>query len=222
MEEHLFEKIPDLDRLLETRSFDDLTSREKEEILRYMKREDYDSYRETIIRSKMLFAAEEKILRADPAIRAKLLTRMKQRERVTEHGLSSFLRAMLTYRIPAYPPAFAIAVLAIFFFLLYNEKPGTIQYLTKTDTIYMEKKTTRNESTGTMQGTTMKAGKSNGQPGQTTIREKPATARPGRHIPSRDQFVTNAYQKIEFAKMSKRGSNASDDSALMKFLVTAN
>ncbi len=222
MEDQFFEKIPGLEKLLESRNFEDLTSLEKEEILHYMSPEDYQKYRQTIQKSKALFISEQKKIKANPAIRKRLLERWEQQETSSKKGMFSALWRILAFRIPAYQPGFAVAVLAILFFLLHNEKPDTIRYLTKIDTIYAEKKIAQSEDTDKIQDSTSKPDKKNDIKEGTGLKEKPGPKTDRRSVPSQNQYVQNAYQKIRIVNLKQAGRSATDDSALMKFLVTAN
>jgi hypothetical protein len=222
MEENLFEKIPGLEKLLETKEFEDLTSREKEEILSFMSRKDYQNYRKTILKSRALFSAEQKNIKADPSIREKLLEKITQKKSLGHHAVFSVFQRILTFRIPAYQPGFAVVILAVLFILLHNEKTESIRYLTKTDTIYLEKEIAQTENTQKNPDSTLKNSKRNdaketGRPEVRTV-----SGEEGRAEQTKSQYVQNAYQKIRMVNRIKNGSNASDDSALLKFLVTSN
>ena len=56
----------------------------------------------------------------------------------------------------------------------------------------------------------------------TGLKEKPGPKTDRRSVPSQNQYVQNAYQKIRIVNLKQAGRSATDDSALMKFLVTAN
>jgi hypothetical protein len=222
MEEQLFEKFPGLENLLESSSFDALTSREKEEVLRYMTPEDYDKYRQTLLQSKALFAAEQKTVKAEPAIKERLLERMKQKRTSSKVNILSSLIGLVTFRIPVYQPGFAVIVLAVLFILLHNEKPETIRYLTRIDTVYMEKESARNDSAEKRQDSVQKRNSVNEKKDESRITRKTEvkTSRPSE--PPQNQYVQNAYQKMRMVNRIKSGTSAKDDSALMKFLVTSN
>jgi hypothetical protein len=208
MEDTFFNKIPGLEKLLETRSFSELTGSEKEEVLRYMSQQMYDAYHEVILESKSHFSHEQKSFVPDPAIHKRLMERMESR-RSPGNGVADLLQKLFTFRIPLYQPAFALAVLAVLFFIIPDRKYETIRYLARTDTIYLEKAIPtvhRQENQSVPKVNTLSAGKRK--------TKKPSHSH-------HDHYVENAYQKIQLGSLFKRGSSASDDSASMKFLVAA-
>lgn len=222
MDEYLFDKIPGLENLLENRSFEELTNSEKEIILHHMKREEYDDYHMTIVRSKALFVSEQDDIRADPATRKLLLTRVGNQKTSQKKSISYLLKSFFNFRIPAYQPGVAITVLAILFILLHNEKAETIRYLTKTDTIYLNKEIARNEEADNLKDTVRKNNSPKDKAAQTPQKEKSENAAFSYSDPPADQYIQNAYQKISMVNLRKAGRNATEDTALMKFLVSAN
>lgn len=222
MEDHFFEKIPGLEKLLESRDFEDLTRVEQELILGYMSREDYTHYRETIRKSRQLFASDEQTIKADPATRLKLLDKIKKQEAAPGQGVMASLIRALTFRIPAYQPGFAVAILALLFIFLHNNKVETTRYLTRIDTVYLEKEITQNMPVAEMKDSSMKiAGADNGRKVIKT-NGVPLQKTADREKPSQNQLVQNAYQKMRMVTKVQNGRSAADDSALMKFLVTVN
>ena len=209
MEDLFFNKFPGLEKLLETRSFSELTGSEKEEVLSYMSQEMYDAYHEVILESKSQFSHEQKSFLPDPAIRMRLMERMESR-RSPGNGPADLLQKFFTFRIPLYQPAFALAFLAMLFFILPDRSHETVRYLARTDTIYLEKALPavhpqQNQSVHTV-NTPFAVNRKTKQPTHS----------------HHDHYVENAYQKIQLSSLFKRGRSASDDSALMKFLVAAN
>ncbi len=221
MAENLFEHMPELERLMETRSFGELTLVEREQVLRNVSEEEYESCRAVILAGKLEFGQEKKALVPDPAIRERLLRSMGGSEASQMRVMDHFMR-FLGFRIPVYQPVMAAACLAILFIFLYNRKPETVRYLVSTDTVYMEKPVAAKHSpvpSGLMaeHHVTFAPGKT----GRLKPTPVPSQARKRAFIPQ-DQFVENAYQKIELAGQLKAGHTASDDSVLMRFLVAAN
>jgi len=222
MEENLFDKIPGLEKLLESRSFEELTSNEKNKVLGFMTGEEYENYRATLLKSKTLLAAEQKRLTADPAVRKKLLMRMEQKESFVKEDHQSVLKNLFTFRIPAYQAGFAIAVLVLLFFFLRNEKPEAIRYLTKIDTIYLKQEIAQTEAPApkadqTIKNKSVKENKTGG-----VIRKEHESKTVNHPVIRQDLYIKNAYEKIRMVNLLKSGSRASDDSSLMKLLVTAN
>ena len=222
MEENLFNKIPGLENILESRSFEELTASEKNKVLGFMTGEEYENLRETMLKSKAMFAAEQKSLTADPAIRKKLLARMEQKGSAVEGARIPVLQSLFAFRIPAYQAVFAIAALVLLFFFLRNEKPEAIRYLTKTDTIYLKQEIAQTEVPSQKTGQTMKTKSVKENKTGGVIRKEHESKTKNQPVIPQNQYVENAYQKIKMVNLLKAGSRASDDSVLMRFLVTAN
>jgi|GEM_PF-1947238 len=222
MEENLFDKIPGLEKLLESRSFEELTSNEKNKVLGFMTGEEYEHYRATVLKSKDLFAAEQKGLKADPVIRKELFKRMEM-QRSTNDGTSiTFLQSLFTFRIPAYKAGVAIAALVLLFFFLRNEKPEAIRYLTKIDTIYLKQEIAQTEAPAPKADQIVKTKNVKENKTGDVIRKEHESKTVNHPVIRQDQYIENAYEKIRMVNLLKSGSRASDDSSLMKLLVTAN
>jgi len=219
MEDSLFNQMPGLQKLLETRSFPELTGSEQEEVLKVMNQDAYDAYHEVIMQSKIQFGLEQKTLAPDPSTGIKLLSKMEGRK--SRRTVLWMLQELFTIRIPAYQPAFVLAVLVVLFFVLKNTNHETIRYSARTDTVYLDKKTPTDMQTANQPpsekahpaGTGIKA--SNKSAHSATKNEHAV------HFQN-DQYVMNVYKKIQLTSRSKCGQSAADDSALMKFLVVAN
>jgi hypothetical protein len=221
MEESLFEKIPQLERLLETKSFSELSDWEKEAVTQHITQEEYDSYHELILESKGQFAHEHMTVTPNPEIHRRLLEKMNNRK-PHRISVSQMFHKLITFRIPVYQPAFVVVVLAIILFFMNNRSHETIRYIARNDTIYLEKPSPAPLSqinpklkVATMPpATTVK--KDSAKPSQSEMKDK------GIIHTHNDQYVANAYQKIHLANLSKSGHTALDDSALMKLLIAAN
>jgi hypothetical protein len=221
MEDIFFDKIPGLQKLLETKSFSELTGKEKEEVLRNMRQDEYDACHEVIIKSKIHFANEQKEMVPHPEILRNLLKKMESRRSKQNHVLM-MLQNLFTFRMPVYQPALVFAVFAVLFFVLNNRNHETIRYLAMTDTVYIEKKTLEilppeNQPIHFVTAPAVYSLKTTSNKHSHSALGTDTRA----HSPN-DQYVKNAYQKIQLAALLKRGHPASDDSALLKFLVAAN
>jgi hypothetical protein len=221
MEENIFEKIPELDKLLENKSFSELSGSEKKEVLRYMNPEEYEASREFILESKKQFLHERNTLTPDPSIRTRLLERMESNSR-TKTGFTEMLRSLLTFRIPVYQPAFTIAILVVLLFILTGRNHETVRYLARTDTVYVEKPTV---AVTTAQNEPFHEKKVAVSPvkKKTTEKKLESLISSGKKANLIHKlYAENAYQKIQLTTSFKGGRSASDDSALMKLLVAAN
>jgi hypothetical protein len=221
MEESLFEKIPQLEKLLETKSFSELSSMEKEAVTKHMKQDEYDVYHEIILKSKNRFAYENKTITPDPTILNRLLEKMENK-RSRRTGVFDMFHKLITFRIPVYQPAFAVTIIAVLFFILNNRSHETIRYLARNDTIYLEKQIPAlpSKMNPSLKVVTMPAA-SMGK----TDSEKPIhTELTNEHIINthNDHYVENAYQKIRLVTLFKHGHSALEDSALIRLLIAAN
>jgi hypothetical protein len=223
MEENLFQHFPELEKLLETKEFTALSEQEKMQVLQMMTADEYRDYHLLIMKSKRTFSVEEKFLLPNPSIREDLLARINpERQKSRKQKNAGVFSRLYSFRIPAYQPAFAVAVLVVLFFLFRNERPETIRYLTKIDTIYLEKEVTQNKNLSEPMENIQPEHRAHGikhasNHQQKTISHRNVTLKPGQN-----QYIQNAYQKIRLTESNRTGSNAKDDSALMKLLVTAN
>ena len=221
MEESLFEKIPQLEKLLETKSFSELSGREKEAVTQHITQEEYDSYHELILESKGQFAHEQHTNVPNPEIYRSLLEKMNDSK---PHGItiSEMFHKLITFRIPVYQPAFVVVVLAVVLFLLNNRSHETIRYIARIDTIYLEKPSPALpiKIAPSLKAVTTSSASIGKTDSKTQVHPE-MIAKSLIHTPN-DQYVENAYQKIHLATLFKRGHTALDDSALMKLLIVAN
>jgi len=224
MEDSVFDKMPELERLLETKPFSALTTREKEEVLRHMRQQEYDAYHETIVAGRNRFSRELETLTPDPAMLDRLLEKMEKKSTGRKDFLS-VLQKLMTSRVPVYQPAFVIAVIAILtalFFTLNSRNHEIVRYLARTDTVYLEKQAPvlPSQLNQTVQQVEATAAADKKTPSKE--RFPPATENEVRKQAPPDQYLENAYQKIRFLALTQRRHTASDDSALIRFLVAAN
>jgi hypothetical protein len=221
MEESLFEKIPQLEELLETKTFSELSGREQEAVTQYMKQEEYNAYHEIILKSKNRFAYENKTITPDPAIHERLLAKMENK-RPHQPSVFDILHKLLTTRVPVYQPAFAIAAIVVLFIILNNKSHETIRYLARNDTIYLGKHI---PALPLQKQTSLKIVTVTSTNTKKTDSKKPFHAEMTderiNHTHN-DQYVENAYQKIQLVSLFKRGRTALDDSALIRLLIAAN
>jgi len=221
MEDSLFDKIPQLQKLLEDKSFSELSGREKEAVTQYMTQDEYDAYHVTILKSKNRFAYEHKTITPNPAIHTRLLEKMGNR-RSLRMSFLEMLHKLLTFRIPVYQPAFTVVVIAVLFFIQNNKSHETIKYLARNDTIYLEKQIpalasqmTTSSKVVTMPRVIMRK----------TSPDKPIdtdVTNDSRMATHNYEYVENAYQKIQLITLFKHGHSAMEDSALIRLLIAAN
>lgn len=220
MENDLLKNIPDLLKLLETKDFGDLTGSERTLILRYWSKEEYDDYRQSVRSGKTIFGSEKKRILANPEIKEKLLKRIQSGKSAGKLTPAAMFIKLFTFRIPAYQPGFAIALLVFLFIFLHDKAPEKISYINRIDTVYMEKEA---ELLNSSQGKVPEK-KSDiviRKPGNSKERNNKSVIAKVKAESFQISENRNIYDKIGMVKRMPTGSTASHDSALLKFLVSA-
>ena len=127
----------DLEILLHSKSFRNLTAEERNFVLDSMDGDEYERLRSLLQKSR---AALQNSPAPNPAIRQNLLAAMR-RQQMAPKPKPGLLVQMLHYRIPAWQAAAAVAAVLGLFFWLKND-PLPIQtekvYVNLVDTIYKE------------------------------------------------------------------------------------
>jgi hypothetical protein len=160
-------------------------------------------------------------IKANPEIRELLLKRIESGKRNTQTTLLSRFANVITFKIPVYQPGFAIAVLIFLFAFLHDKTPETIRYLSRVDTVYLEKESASINSlpeTNLSQKTNTTKGNSINH----IVKNNGSLKSPVNTESQQSTNNQNVYQKIRLVKKLPAGSSALNDSALLKFLVSAN
>ncbi len=221
MEENSSNPEQNLELLLLTRSFAELSDEEKGFVLSQMTSDEYETCREAVAGSRQVFANEFSSNRPDPLILDRLLKAFPPDQKSRSY-LSVIIRSIFTFRIPLYQPALAVAALLTGLFFLPGRNYETVRYIARTDTVYLERSVT-----------VPNAGSTKSYQDKTTrpvIALKVSNSGKGRKknpgsmqaTPSHDQYVRGSYEKIRLLALNKGGSSARDDSSLMRLLVAAN
>ncbi|MEM9932837.1 MAG: hypothetical protein AAF824_04460 [Bacteroidota bacterium] len=101
--------IVDLEHLLKTTPFDQLSAEVKREVLAEVSEEEYGLMRQTLLQSTSCFSRSAQQLTPDPAI----LSSLRERVVIKRSSLWQKVRYVFTYPIPAYQAAAAIVLLGI-------------------------------------------------------------------------------------------------------------
>jgi hypothetical protein len=225
MNEKIFEKLPDFDKLLEKKSFKELSDSEKIIILEYLTEEEYENYREIILESREMFRSELTTLKPEPEMKGILLAQFKTKKPPQKSRALSLLTAMLNYRLPVYKLGFAVSI--VFIFILFF-RPGVFKdtnYITKIDTLFIEKEikvsvpdTQANQiiTASTREHNTEKPDYVN------SIEEKSdyETEQNKENIAFNIDILNNSLNNIEAARRMRSGRSINDDSLVLKYLVT--
>jgi hypothetical protein len=220
MDETLFDKMPELMSLLESRPFAGLSAAEQEKVLRHMSREEYEEMHGIIGQSRQRFATESRAFRPDPEIREQLLAALERRYTPRQSkGLR--LREIVTFRVPVYQPVLAATLLFFLFFFLLHTPRETIRTIAVTDTVYVKQPVPAVQPAQNLPGKSAIANHESLKP-QRVQPVQPRSARRTVATVSHDLYVENAYQKIRLFAPVSSGRSARSDSALVKLLVTVN
>lgn len=210
-----------LERLLLTRSFNDLSEDEKGFILSQMTADEYDACREVVTGSRKTFADEFAVNRPDPVILGRLQQAMHRKE-TNRYRFYEIIRSIFTFRIPLYQPALAFTALLFILLILRGKDFETVRYIARTDTVYLEKQSPAPVADPKYSVKEKEAGAIPEKTFRQDRKEREKGTVQSQRQPSRDQYVRSSYEKIHLLAQSRKGSSARDDSSLMRLLVTAN
>jgi len=131
---------PTVERLMLEKSYEKLSAQERQLVDQFVTKEEYVSFREVILQSKMMFA--EKATTPSSKVHSALLNKLKEQKRTTTPGFRFW--DIFNYRVPAWQMALGMGLVLLYFFSSGNmEDPvpadPQIVYVYKTDTVYKEK-----------------------------------------------------------------------------------
>jgi hypothetical protein len=128
--------IPDFENLLRTKSFTELTSSEKVEVLKYLTAEEYESMKNNTARIVESFTEEEKYLVIDNNLEKILRSHMHKKE---EKSLAKIITLIIGFKIPVYQ--MAILILTGLLLIPNNSSKVTDRLIPvyKVDTVFVEK-----------------------------------------------------------------------------------
>jgi hypothetical protein len=139
MEENIFNALPGFDRMLEQKTFEALSVREKDLVLRFITKEEYNLFREAVQVSRHGKLSGEPLLTPDPSVKSRLMQTFGPAERPQSVPVSGTISRCLSYRIPLYQAALAASVLLflVFYLLLQNDRMPV--QVAIADTVYIDK-----------------------------------------------------------------------------------
>jgi hypothetical protein len=139
MEENIFYALPGFDRMLEQKTFEALSSQEKKLVLKFISKEEYNSFREAVLVSQHRKFNVEPPIVPDPLVKTRLMQTLGPAEKSLPASPVGTLSSFLKYSIPLYQAGLAASVLLFFVFYLFlhtYHMPGQVAV---TDTVYVDK-----------------------------------------------------------------------------------
>lgn len=131
MEANIFDAIPGFDRLLEQKTFEALTCRERGQVLQYISEEEYNRFRQSVLVAQHGTLRRKSPLAPDPSVKSRLMQRSGTAE--------GFLSRILGYRIPAYQAGLAASVLLFLVFYLLVQNDPVPAVIAVADTVYVDR-----------------------------------------------------------------------------------
>ncbi len=210
--------IAKLQELIETRDFAHLTPAEKQWVLDHFGEASYEELTSMIHSARSVFTGESTRINPDSHIRNQLLNRFEQvhTRKLPENG--GFIKKFLNYQIRlsvALPAAIGLILIALTFVLkLSQDRKVEVKTVTLTDTVYIERNQDNTPTLSNNQIDTVR---------KMNSREVKLHPPVGHTLPDELQGqIRNLSLLTEMSRQSRRGSNARDDSTLLKLLVTVN
>jgi hypothetical protein len=221
MDESIFDKVPGLDELIQYKDFDELSDSEKALVMQFMSIEEYDDLRIPIRKASALFADEMSSVSPDPEIRRQILDRFSQDLKITE---KRDWKGVFYYKIPLYQAGLAammLICLALYLGSAWSKKGEKMQYVTKLDTVFVEKLVPQTDLKEIAQVSAVPVKRSGH--GMVGISKTAGKIDFHRDLPDTYSVqLRNVEQLVNMNRRAKLGRNAVDDSLLMKLLVSVN
>jgi hypothetical protein len=216
MEENIFDAIPGFDRLLEQKSFEALTGREREQVLQYISPEDYSRFRQAILVAQHERLKDELPIVPDPSVKSRLMQRSGAGERPPFRFIPPTFSRILGYRIPAYQAGLAASVLLFLVFYLLLQKAPVPARLAIADTVYVDRPVL-------LKDTVWLAPPPHPPLAPPNTPSKPGTPRSARQMPE-NQFYASQMQDalVRMSVISGLGKEKSvnNDARLLKLVAT--
>jgi hypothetical protein len=123
----------DLLKSLSGKKINELSSQEKELILKHCTEEEFKALQERTVQINYLFNSERANIQPGKKVKENLLTHFRQKKGANVSG-SSLIELILNYRIPAYQPALAFMLVLAFYLLHTKPVPPVDQTYLALDT----------------------------------------------------------------------------------------
>jgi hypothetical protein len=139
MEENIFDAIPGFDRLLEEKTFEALSGRERDQVLQFISREDYNRFREAVLVAQHGMHRREPHITPDPSVKNRLMQQFGSESTPPSGSIFLSLSRLLNHRIPFYQAAIAASVLLFMVIFLLLQNPRMPLRMAVADTVYVDR-----------------------------------------------------------------------------------
>jgi hypothetical protein len=139
MKKNILKNIPNIEDILDKKSFEELTGSEKEIVLKYLSKEEYDVFRQTILNCESFFSEESSLVTPDARIKDSLLEKFELKKTAKKRNILSVIIKILNYKFPVYKIGFALSILALFSLLFKKTDFENTKYIVQKDTVFVEK-----------------------------------------------------------------------------------
>ena len=219
MEENIFDAIPGFDRLLEEKTFEALSGRERDLVLQFISREEYNHFRETVMVAKRGMYRREPPIAPDPSVKKRLIQRFGSDATTPASPSSLSLSRLLNHRIPLYQAALAASVFIfmVIFLLLQNHRMPV--GVAVADTVYVDrpmllKDTVWLEKSGKKGPETVMIRHSRPEP------RGPVPARSINENPLYTRQMDDAMRRVSVISGLENDRSVNNDAGLMKLVIT--
>jgi len=139
MEENIFGALPGFDRLLGQKTFEELSSRERDLVLQFITEEDYALFRESVLVARQWRSRGELPVIPDPAVKNSLMQTFRPVEKSPPATVPGTLSRFFSYRIPLYQAGLAASVLLFLVLYLFLQSYRMPVMLAVADTVYVDR-----------------------------------------------------------------------------------
>jgi len=224
MEENLFNIVPNLEMLLLTKSYKELTKEEFDEISKFLSDEEYKILRNTILEVKASLNKESDKIHPLPSTKKHLTNLIIEKQISVKKNKVFTLHNIINYKIPFYQTAAAVLIFIVSITLIKFKPVEVITYRNKTDTVYVDKQITAVEKAN------LKTSKIDRNNKLIKIKNKLMKSNIIKTV-NKNSFPLTQYEQLQYAKTMKniemtqtmrKGSSIRNDTLLSQFVYVMN
>ena len=219
MEENIFDAIPGFDRLLEEKAFEALSNRERDQVLQFISREDYNHFREAVLVAQHGMQRREPPITPDPSVKNRLMQHFDSESMPPSSSIPLSLSRLLNHRIPFYQAALAASVLLfmVIFLLLQNHRMPV--RMAVADTVYVDRPMLLKDTVWL---------EKSGEIGPETAMIRHARTEPRDPVPARSinenplytRQMDDAMRRVSVISGLEKDRSVNNDAGLMKLVIT--
>ncbi len=139
MEQNIFDALPGFDRMLEQKSFEELSSQEQALVLQFITAEDYTLFRKSVLAAQQRKSAGDLPITPDPAIKNRLMQTFRSVDMAQSASVPRTLSRFFSYRIPLYQAGLAASVLLFLVLYLFLQGYRMTGQMAVADTVYVDR-----------------------------------------------------------------------------------